>query len=62
MLSLSGPKARVLLQLLIPLVTGYIVNGTAGVDDFRLIALDTNLVSRIEACQPSFEVVNCRLK
>ena len=62
MLSLSGPKARVLLQLLIPLVTWSVVNVTAEVKDFRLISLDTNRVSREEVCVPSFEVVNCRLK
>ena len=62
MLSLSGPKALVLLQLLIPLVTWSVVNVTAEVKDFRLIALDTNRVSREEVCLPSFEVVNCRLK
>ena len=59
---LSGPKARVLLQLLIPLVTWSVVNVTAEVKDFRLISLDTNRVSREEMCLPSFEVVNCRLK
>ena len=57
MLSLSGPNARVLLQLLIP-----VVNVTAEVKDFRLISLDTNRVSWEEVCLPSFEVVNCRLK
>ena len=62
MMSFSGPKARVLLQLLIPLVTWCVVNVTAEVKDFRLISLDTNLVSREEVCLPSFEVVNCRLK
>ena len=62
MLSFSGPKARVLLQLLIPLVTGSVVNVTAEVKDFRLISLGTNRVSREEVCLPSFEVVNCRLK
>ena len=61
MLSLSGPKARVLLQLRIPLVTWSVVNVTADVNDFRLISLDTNRVSREEVCLPSFEVVNCRL-
>ena len=44
MLSLSGPKARVLMQLLIPLVTWSVVNVTAEIKDFRLISLDTNLV------------------
>ena len=62
MLSLSGPKARVLLQLLIPLVTWSIVNITAEVKYFRLISLDTNRVSREEVCLPRFELVNCRLK
>ena len=62
MLSLSVPKARVLLQLLIPQVTWSVVNVTADVKDFRLISLDTNRVSREEVCLPSFEVVNCRLK
>ena len=62
MLSLSGPKARVLLQLLIPLVTSSVVNVTDDVNDFRLFSLDTNRVSREEVCLPSFEVVNCRLK
>ena len=61
MLSLSGPKARVLLQLLIPLGTWSVVNVTAEVNDSRLISLDTNRVSREEVCLPSFEVVNCRL-
>ena len=42
MLSLSGPKARVLLQLLIPLVTWSVVNVTVEVKYFRLISLDTN--------------------
>ena len=62
MLSLSGPKAWVLLQLLIPLVTWYVVNVTAEVKYFPLIFLDTNRVFREEVCLPSFEVVNCRLK
>ena len=62
MLSLSGPKVRVLLQLLIPLVTWSVVNVTAKINDFRLISLDTNRVSWEEVYLPSFEVVNCRLK
>ena len=57
MLSLSGPKTRVLLQLLIPLVTWSVVNVTDEVNDFRLISLDTNRVSRGEVCLPSFEVI-----
>ena len=55
MLSLSGPKARVLLQLLIPLVTWSVLNVTTEVNNFRLISLE-------EVCLPSFEVENCRLK
>ena len=62
MLSLSGQKDRVLLQLLIPLVTGSVVNVTGEVNDFCLISLDTNRVSREKVYLPSFEVVNCRLK
>ena len=58
---LSGPKAQVLLKLLIPLVTWYVVNVTAEVNDLRLISLDTNRVSREEVCSPSLEVLNCRL-
>ena len=46
MLSLSGPKARVLLQLRIPLVTWSVVNVTAEVNDFRLISLDRIGLSR----------------
>ena len=55
MLSLSGPKARVLLQQLIPLVTWSVVNVTAEVKDFRLISLDTNRVFQEEVCLPSFD-------
>ena len=44
MLSLSGLKARVLLQLIIHLVTWSVVNVTAEVNDFDLISLDTNRV------------------
>ena len=57
-----GPKARVFLQLLIPLVTWSVVYVTAEVSDFSLISLDTNRVSLEEVCLPGFEVVNCRLK
>ena len=46
MLSLSGPEARVLLQLLISLVIWSVVNVTVGANDVRLISLDTNQVSR----------------
>ena len=59
-LSLSGPKALALLQLLIPLITWSVV--TADINDFRLISLDTIRVSREEVCLPSFDVVNCLLR
>ena len=62
MMSLSSPKARVLLQLLIPLVTWSVINVTAEINKFRLITLDTNRVSQEKVCLPIFEVVNCRLK
>ena len=62
MLSLSGPKAREFMRLLIPLVTWSVVNVIAEVNKFRLTSLDTNRVSLEEGCLPSFEVVNCRLK
>ncbi len=61
MLSLSGPKALLLLQLLIALVTWSTVNVVAVSIDFRLTSLDTNRVSGLEEYLPSFEVVNCRL-
>ena len=57
MLSLYGQKARVLLQLLIPLVTLSVINVNAEVNYFRLISLDTNRVPREEVSLPSFEVV-----
>ena len=57
MLILSGPKSRVLMQLLIPLVTWSVVHVTAEVNDFHSISLDTNRVSQEEVCLSSFEVV-----
>ena len=42
MLSLSGPKARVLMQLLILLVTWSVVNVTVEVNEFHLISLYIN--------------------
>ena len=57
MLRLSGLKARILLQLLIPLVTWSVVNVTAEVNDFHLISLDPNRVSREEVCELSVEIV-----
>ena len=53
MLSLSGLKALVLMQLLIPFVTWSVVNVTAEIYNFRLLSLDTNRVSRDEVYLPS---------
>ena len=62
MLSLSGPNYRVLLQIFFPLVTWSVVNVTVEVNNFRLISLDTNRVSREEVYLLSLQVMNCRLK
>ena len=35
---------------------------TAEVNNFHMISLDTNRISREEACLPSFDVVICWLK
>ena len=61
MLSRSGPKALLLLQLLIALVTISVVNVAAVSCDFFLASLDTYRVSCEEECMPSFDVVNCLL-
>ena len=61
MLSRSGPKALLLLQLLIALVTIAVVNVGAVSSDFLLASLDTYRVSCEEECMPSFDVVNCLL-
>ena len=45
LLSLSSPKARRMLLLLIPLFTWWAVNVTGDGNDFRLITLYTNRVS-----------------
>ena len=55
-------EGQVLLQLFISLVIWCVVNVIAEVNNFSLISLDTNRVSREEVCLSSFEVVNCRLK
>ena len=62
MLSLSGPKAFELLQLLIASATRSVVNVTAVSIDPRRTSLDTNRVSGEEVWAPSFDVVNCLLK
>ena len=61
-MSLLGPKALVFLQLLIPVITWFVVKVTVDINDFRFISLDTSWVSREEVCLPSFNVVKCLLK
>ena len=61
MLSLSGPKALLFLQLLIALVTMSAVNVSAISIGFLLFSLVINRVSLEEECLPSFEVLNCLL-
>ena len=62
MLSLSGPKALLFLQLLIALLTRSVVNVCAISNDFLFVSLVTNRVSPEEVCLPSFDVLNCWLK
>ena len=61
MLSLSGPKALLFLQLLIALITRSVVNVRTISNSFLLVSLVTTLVSLEEVCLPSFEVLNCWL-
>ena len=61
MLSLSGPKALLFLQLLIALLTRSVVNVCAISNDFLFVSLVTNRVSPEEVCLPSFDVLNCWL-
>ena len=61
MLSLSGPKALLFLQLLVAFITRSVVNVRTISNDFPLVSLVTTLVSLEEACLPSFEVLNCWL-
>ena len=61
MLSLSGPKALLFLQLLIALLTRSVVNVCAISKDFLFVSLVTNRVSLEEVCLPSFNVWNCWL-
>ena len=58
MLSLSGPKALLFLQLLIALLTRSVVNVCAISKDFLFVSLVTNRVSLEEVCLPSFDVLN----
>ena len=55
MLSLSGPKALLFLQLLIALLTRSVVNVCAISKDFLFVSLVTNRVSLEEVCLPSFD-------
>ena len=58
MLSLSGPKALLFLQLLIAHLTRSVVNVCAISKDFLIVSLVTNRVSLEEVCLPSFDVLN----
>ena len=58
MLSLSGPKALLFLQLLIAFITRSVVNVCTISNGFLLVSLVTTLVSLEEVCLPSFEVLN----
>ena len=61
MLSLSGPKTLLFLQLLIAFITRSVVNVRTISNGFLLVSLVTTLVSLEEVCLPSFEVLNCWL-
>ena len=61
MLSLSGPKALLFIQLLIAFITRSVVNVCTISNGFLLVSLVTTLVSLKEVCLPSFEVLNCWL-
>ena len=61
MLSLSGPKALLFLQVLIAYITRSVVNVRTISNGFLLVSLVTTLVSLEEVCLPSFEVLNCWL-
>ena len=56
MLSLSGPKALLFLQLLIAFITRSVVNVCTIPNGFLLVFLVTTLVSLEEVCLPSFEL------
>ena len=61
MLSLSGPKALLFLQLLIAFIAMSVVNVDTISNGFLFVSLITTLVSLEEVCLPSFEVLNCWL-
>ena len=54
MLSLSGPKALLFLQILIAFITRSVVNVRTISNGFLLVCLITTLVSLEEVCLPSF--------
>ena len=60
MLSLSGPKALIFLQLLIVLFTRSVVNVCAIPKDFLFVSPVSNWVLPEEVCLPSFDM-NCWL-
>ena len=61
MLSLSGPKALLFLQLLIALLTRSVVNVCVISKDFLIVSLVTNGSSLQEVCLPSYDVLSCWL-
>ena len=61
MLSLSGPKALLFLQLWIAFITRSAVNVRAISNGFLLVSLVTTRISLEGVCLPSFEVLNCWL-
>ena len=61
MLSVSGAKTLLFLQLLIAFITRSVVNVCTISNGFLLVFLVTTRVSLEEVCLPSFEVLNCWL-
>ena len=59
MLSLSGPKALLFLQLLIAFITRSAVDVRAISNGILLVSLVTTRVSLEEVCLSSFEILNC---
>ena len=60
-LSLSGAKALLFLQLLIAFITRSVANVRTISNGFLLVSLVTTLVSLEEVCLLNFEVLNCWL-
>ena len=61
MLSLSGPKASLFIQLLIAFITRSAVNVRFLSNGFLLVSLVITRVALEEVCLPSYEVLNCWL-